>query len=57
MLERLTETVNVPVIMEGEISRPEEVKRAMELWAWAVVVGTAITRPRIITRRFVKAIG
>jgi N-acylglucosamine-6-phosphate 2-epimerase len=45
-----------PVIMEGKIWRPEEVSRAFQLGAYAVVVGSAITRPQLITRRFVQAV-
>lgn len=56
LLEKLVKTVNVPVIAEGRIWTREEAVRAMELGAHAVVVGSAITRPREITRRFAKAI-
>lgn len=45
-----------PVIMEGRIWHPEEVSKAFELGAYAVVVGSAITRPHYITRRFLRAI-
>lgn len=45
-----------PVIAEGGFWYPEQVVKAFELGAWAVVVGTAITRPMDITRRFVKAL-
>ncbi len=33
----------VPVILEGGVSTPQEVQRALALGAWAVVVGTALT--------------
>ena len=46
----------VPVIAEGGFWYPEQVVKALELGAWAVVVGTAITRPKDITARFVRAI-
>lgn len=52
LLERLVKEVTVPVIAEGRIWTPEEAKKALEIGAHAVVVGTAITRPREITRRF-----
>lgn len=45
-----------PVIMEGRVWQPSEVTKAFELGAYAVVVGSAITRPHHITRRFVSAI-
>ncbi len=46
---------SVPVIAEGRYDTPDLVARAFELGAYAVVVGTAITNPREITRRFVRA--
>ena len=42
------------VIAEGRIWRPEEAQRLIALGAHAVVVGTAITRPGAITRRFIE---
>jgi len=56
LLKTICETVPVPVILEGRVWHPEEVTRAFELGAYAVVVGSAITRPQLITRRFVRAI-
>lgn len=55
MLEELCKQVKVPVILEGRVWNPEEVRRAFELGAFAVVVGSAITRPQLITERFVRA--
>jgi putative N-acetylmannosamine-6-phosphate epimerase len=52
MLQQLLGRVDVPVIVEGKIWYPEDARRALELGAWAVVVGTAITNPMEITRRF-----
>jgi glucokinase-like ROK family protein len=45
-----------PVVAEGHISTPEEARRAILAGAWCVVVGSAITRPGIITSNFVHAI-
>ena len=56
LVERLVEQLRVPVIVEGHISQPDEVSRALALGAYAVVVGSAITRPESITARFVKAL-
>jgi N-acylglucosamine-6-phosphate 2-epimerase len=56
LLEKLVKATAKPVIMEGKIWKPEEVTRAFELGAYAVVVGSAITRPQLITRRFVRAV-
>jgi putative N-acetylmannosamine-6-phosphate epimerase len=44
------------VIAEGRIWTPEQARRALLLGAHAVVVGTAITRPIDIVRRFVRAL-
>lgn len=57
MVDRLVGRVRVPLIVEGHISQPEEVRRALDAGAYAVVVGSAITRPESITGRFVTAIG
>ena len=46
----------IPVIAEGRVHTPEQARRALDLGAWSVVVGSAITRPRTITARFVSAI-
>ncbi|WP_261837137.1 N-acetylmannosamine-6-phosphate 2-epimerase [Vibrio ishigakensis] len=40
------------VMMEGHINTPEEAVQCMYLGAEAVVVGSAITRPHLITKRF-----
>lgn len=56
LLQSICETVRVPVALEGRVWHPEEVTHAFERGAYAVVVGSAITRPQLITRRFVKAI-
>ena len=53
LLKKLTEKVKIPVILEGRIWTPAEVKKAFELGAYAVVIGSAITRPQVITKRFV----
>ena len=47
----------VPVIVEGRIWTPEDVMRSFEAGAYAVVIGSAITAPGAITRRFVEAAG
>lgn len=45
-----------PVIAEGRINTPELAAKALNAGAWAVVVGSAITRPHLITKWFVDAI-
>lgn len=44
------------VIAEGNINTPEKAKKVMELGVFSVVVGSAITRPQIITRAFAQAL-
>ena len=56
LMRRLSRSLSIPVIGEGGIWSPEELREAMEQGVFACVVGTAITRPREITRRFVEAI-
>lgn len=53
LLQALVRRAGVPVIMEGRIWTPEEARKAMTYGAHAVVVGSAITRPQLITRRFI----
>lgn len=43
-----------PIIAEGNIDTPEKAKRVLELGAYSVVVGSIITRPQLITKRFVE---
>ncbi len=56
LLASMIATLPLPVIAEGRIYTPEQARRALELGAWAVVVGSAITRPRTITARFVQSL-
>lgn len=53
LLKNLVEQTTLPVILEGRIWNPEQVDRAFELGAHCVVIGSAITRPQLITKRFV----
>ncbi len=52
LLKKLTKVLDCPVILEGRIWEPSEVKRAFELGAHSVVIGSAITRPQLIVKRF-----
>ncbi len=56
LLKEFVTHIKAPIILEGRIWHPDELTRAFELGAHAVVVGSAITRPQLITERFVKAI-
>lgn len=52
-LEKVIKAVTIPVIGEGNLDTPLKAKKALELGAFAVVVGGAITRPQQITKKFV----
>lgn len=54
LMERYVKELNKPIIAEGGIWEIGQLKTAMATGVWAAVVGTAITRPRDITRRFVE---
>jgi N-acylglucosamine-6-phosphate 2-epimerase len=54
LLEQLVKNTNLPVVLEGRIWTPDEVTKAFELGAHCVVIGSAITRPQLITKRFVQ---
>lgn len=56
LVEALARAVKIPVITEGRVWTPEEARKALDLGAHAIVVGTAITRPWVVTERFVKAL-
>ena len=56
LLEQLVKILNKPVILEGRIWEPSEVKKAFELGAHCVVIGSAITRPQLIVKRFTEGI-
>lgn len=56
LVERLLSRLSVPVISEGGISTPEQLKKMYDLGVYSAVVGSAITRPMEITQRFVKAV-
>lgn len=56
LLAGMIDALSIPVIAEGRIGTPEQAREALNLGAWAVVVGAAITRPRAITARFAEAL-
>jgi len=53
LIEQLVSRTSVPVVAEGRFNTPDHVRQGFEAGAYAVVVGTMITNPREITRRFV----
>lgn len=56
LLKNLVNTIKIPVFLEGRVWEPKHVKMAFDIGAYSVVIGSAITRPQLITKRFVKEI-
>lgn len=54
LVAALVAALSVPVVAEGRFETPAQVREAFRRGAHAVVVGTAITNPREMTRRFVR---
>ena len=54
LLKNLADKIDKPVILEGRIWEPSDVKRAFSLGAHSVVIGSAITSPQLITKRFIE---
>lgn len=56
LMKRLAKDAPVPVFAEGRINTPEELREAMETGVHGAIIGSAITRPQLITKRFVAAL-
>jgi len=56
LLREIVGASSIPVIAEGRIHTPEQARAALDAGAYAVVVGSAITRPQVITARFAAAL-
>lgn len=56
LIERLVKDINIPIIAEGGIWSPEDLIAVFNRGVHCAVVGTAITRPMEITKKFVKVI-
>ncbi len=56
LMKEIAMHLSIPVIAEGGIWTPEQLTAALKSGVHAAVVGTAITRPMNITKRFVEAI-
>jgi N-acylglucosamine-6-phosphate 2-epimerase len=55
LVARLAGRLGCPVLAEGRYATPEAVRDALHVGAFAVVVGSAITDPVALTRRFAAA--
>ncbi|MCL5269307.1 MAG: putative N-acetylmannosamine-6-phosphate 2-epimerase [bacterium] len=51
-IAELVRSVDAPVIAEGRVETPGQAREALAAGAFAVVVGGAITRPRLIAQHF-----
>lgn len=56
IIKKILEKASHEVIAEGNINTPEKLRRVMDLGVYSVVVGSAITRPQLITKAFVNAL-
>ena len=56
LVAQLCKDPAVPIIAEGRIHTPEQAKKMLELGAWSIVVGSAISRPQLITKTFADGI-
>lgn len=54
LLKEIVENLNTPTILEGRIWEPAQSAKAFDMGAFAVVIGSAITRPHEIVKRFIK---
>ena len=52
----LVRVIRIPVIAEGRIETADQIREALDAGAFAIIIGGAITRPEVITRKFVSAI-
>ncbi|MEN3037719.1 MAG: N-acetylmannosamine-6-phosphate 2-epimerase [Candidatus Kryptonium sp.] len=57
LVHKLSSSLDVPIVAEGRIWTVEQVKKMFDLGAFAVVIGSVVTRPRLIVQRFVEKIG
>lgn len=57
LVHQLANVITVPTVAEGGINTPEQARQALESGAYFVVVGSAITRPQLITAQFASAMG
>jgi N-acylglucosamine-6-phosphate 2-epimerase len=56
LVEQMVKELPCPVIAEGRVHTPEQARKRLDLGAWAVVVGGAITRPLEIAQRFMAVV-
>ena len=52
MIRTLSQKLSIPVIAEGGIHTPGQLRQVIDSGAWCAVIGGAITRPQEVTKRF-----
>ena len=56
LISKIKNITDKPIICEGKVSSSKDAIDAFKAGAFSVVVGTSITRPEVITKRFVEDI-
>ena len=56
LVSQLADKLTVPVFAEGRINTPADITQVMGAGAYAPIVGSAITRPQLITAAFARAL-
>ena len=56
LVAALSRDLDIPVFAEGRINVPADIQRVMAAGAYAPIVGSAITRPQLITAKFAQAL-
>lgn len=56
LVRQLAGAIEQPIICEGGIQSPKQFLKALKNGAYACVVGSAITRPQLITKKFTDVI-
>lgn len=53
LVKQCVKKLNIPVIAEGRIAEIKELKKMISLKPHSIVIGSAISRPELITKKFV----
>ncbi|WP_174614600.1 N-acetylmannosamine-6-phosphate 2-epimerase [Virgibacillus ihumii] len=56
LVKKMVQNLDIPVFAEGGIWEPADMQTAFDYGAHTCIIGSAITRPQLITRRFVNHI-
>jgi N-acylglucosamine-6-phosphate 2-epimerase len=56
LIVQLAGTLEVPLLAEGRINTPADLQKVYECGAYSAIVGSAITRPQLITANFARVL-